>query len=154
MGGIHATCETPWLFVWSCLIVFMIPIYDLSSFENTYRSSTQRSLLTCRLVTCLKYPIVFGCISLRKVLDAFSLQLLMIMLGHLDKVNLTWYTWMVEDVERVLVGMNWDYSEQTNLVTHRKWPLLSLITLGGPSLLGYFIWRVKKFLDPHNKGLT
>jgi hypothetical protein len=36
-----------------------------------------------------------------------------------------------------------------------KWPTSSLNTPTGlPSLIGYFIWRVKKFLDPQNEGLT
>jgi hypothetical protein len=58
---------------------------------------------------------------------------------------------MVEDVEKVLVGMNWDYGEQANLVTCCKWPTLLLNTLASPpSLIGYLIWKVKKFLDPQN----
>jgi hypothetical protein len=32
-------------------IIFMIPIYDLFSFENACKSSAQRNLLTCQLVT-------------------------------------------------------------------------------------------------------
>jgi len=44
----------------------MIPIYDFSSFENACKSSAQRSLLTCQLVTYLKQPIIFGYNNRRK----------------------------------------------------------------------------------------
>ncbi len=36
----------------------MIPIYDLSSFENACKSLAHKSLLTCWLVTCLKQSII------------------------------------------------------------------------------------------------
>jgi hypothetical protein len=66
-------------------------------------------------------------------------------------MHLTTSTWMVEDAEKVLVGMNWNCDKQTNLMTHRKWPtpLLNRPT-NFPSLFRYFIWKVKKVLDPTN----
>ncbi len=36
-----------------------------------------------------------------------------------------------------------------------KWLILLLNTpVGPPLLIGYFIWKVEKFLDPQNEGLT
>jgi hypothetical protein len=136
-------------YVWSCLIIFMIPIYDLSSFENSCKSLAWRSSSTCRFITFLELSIIFGCSSLGKVFNAFSLRFLMIMLGRSNKLHLVGYTWMVEDAKKVLVGMNWDCDEQANLVTYHKWPMPSLNTLASlPSLIAYLIWKVKKFLDP------
>ncbi len=62
---------------------------------------------------------------------------------------------MVEDVEKVLVGMNWNCDKQANTVTHHKWPTPLLNAPAGlPLLIGYLIWKVKKFLNPQNEGLT
>ncbi len=140
--------------MWSCLIIFMIPIYDLSSFENTCKSLTQMSLPTSQLVRYQKHSIIFGCNNSKKMLNAFLLWFLMIMLGHSDKVHFIGYTWMVEDAKKVLLRMNWNYGGQAHLMSHYKWPTLLLNTpMGLPSLLGYLIWKVNKFLDPQNKGL-
>jgi hypothetical protein len=83
----------------------------LFSFENACKSSTRRSSLTCWLVTSLKLSIIFNYSSLGKVFNAFSLWLLMIMLGHSNKVHLTGYIWIVEDAKRVWLRINWNYNK-------------------------------------------
>jgi hypothetical protein len=95
-GGLHATCETPWLSFIICLFFFMMPIFYLSFFEKACRSLARRSLPTCQLVTYLKQSITFGCNNMGKGVDAFTPQLLIIMFILLDNVHCTWYTWMVE----------------------------------------------------------
>lgn len=148
-----------WVFgisMWDTLI-FYVRLFNCfhDSFENACRNLARMSLLTCQLITCLKHSTIFGCNNLGKMLNAFSLWFSMIMLGHSNKVHLIRYTWMVEDVKGVVLKMNWDYGEQANLVTRCKWPTPLLNTpMGPPSLLGYLIWKVKKFLDLQNGRFT
>ncbi len=145
MGRFHATCETFWLSIWSCLIIFMIIIYDLFSFENACRSLAHMSLLTIHNIWLQQFGKNVKCLFTTTFDDYVKVF----------KQSASYNVYL--NGGRCGEGPIRDELElwQVNMVTCQKWPTPSLNTPAGPpSLLGYFIWRVKELLDPHNGGLT